>query len=84
MQMVSKHLETGVELEGSVGAGNKNWRVIDLWMGFKAEGWIRSPRGINIGRDEKRTGHNPGPLTSRGQGEEAGSLRETEKEQSER
>ena len=72
------------ELESWDGAGNKNWRVIDLWMGFQAEGQMRSLRGMNIGREEKRTGHNPGPPTLRGQGEEEGSGKETEREQPER
>lgn len=41
-----------------------------------------SPRGRN--REEKRTGGNPVPLTFRGQGEEEGSAKEVEEEQSER
>ena len=45
---------------------------------------MRSLRGMNIGREEKRTGHNPGPPTLRGQGEEEGSGKETEREQPER
>lgn len=45
---------------------------------------MRSPRGTNIDKEEKRTGPNPGPPTLRGQGEEEGSAKETEKEQPER
>lgn len=66
------------------GAGDKNLRVLDMQIGFKLEDGMRSPRGANTDREEKRTRLNPGPPTQRGQGEEAGSAKETEKEQPDR
>lgn len=62
----------------------KIWESLTYRWDLKLDDWMRSPRGTNIDKEEKRTGPNPGPPTLRGHGEEEGSAKETEKEQPER